>query len=80
MEKSRKKVCLSVNVSDLYLGGFVFESRLRHRLASPNIVVQLVTILLRFREVPCSNIGPDTWVLRIFVFSQSLQVNSALVP
>jgi hypothetical protein len=40
----------------------------------PNVVVEWLTLLLRIREVPGSNLGPDTgYPDRVFVIFLSLE-------
>jgi hypothetical protein len=48
---------------------------------SPNVVVEWLTLLLRIREVPDSNMGLKTgYPGRFLVFFQSFQGNAGIVP
>jgi hypothetical protein len=44
-----------------------------------NVVVEWLALLLRIREVPVSNLGPETFYLGRD-FSQYLQENIGIVP
>jgi hypothetical protein len=48
----------------------------------PNVVVEWFTLLLRIREVPWSNLDPETGILIevIHGFLQSLQANVEALP
>jgi hypothetical protein len=49
---------------------------------SPNVVVEWLTLLLRIRKVPSSNLGTETGYLDYSFrrFPQSIQGNDGIVP
>jgi hypothetical protein len=56
-------------------------TRYTFRITTPNIVVEVLKLLSRFREVPDSNLGPETGNPELFSwFSQPLQANAQIVP
>jgi hypothetical protein len=50
-------------------------------MKQPNVVIEWLTLLLHIREVPGSNLSPETCYPKVFCgFPQCIQANAGIVP